>query len=208
MSTGEPTVKSRRAQYSEATRQALIEAATGLFVERGFSGTALADVAAAAQVTRGAVYHHFADKRALFEAVLERLELHTIELVRERASAGRDPWDAAMRGLEACLDQCCDPVHGRVVWQEGPLALGWKRWRECELEYAYGLIEEFVSTLIDSGYLPPAAPLTTVTRLVFAMIGETGLALSEVADIEEKLRLRAEYEATIRRILEGLRAAP
>jgi AcrR family transcriptional regulator len=207
MSTGQPPVKSRRAQYSEATRQALVEAATGLFVERGFSGTALADVAAAAQVTRGAVYHHFADKRALFEAVLEHFELQMIERVRHRAGGGTDPWDASMRGLAAFLDQCTDPVYGRLVWQEGPIALGWKRWRECELEYGYGLTEEFVSLLIDSGHLVPA-PLTTLTRLMFAMIGETGLALSEVTDIAEQLRLREEYEATIRRILEGLRAAP
>jgi AcrR family transcriptional regulator len=207
MPTGEPSVKSRRAQYSEATRQALIEAATGLFVERGFSGTALADVAAAAQVTRGAVYHHFADKRALFEAVLERFELQMIQRVRDRAGTGTDPWDASLRGLAAFLDQCTDPVYGRLVWQEGPIALGWKRWRECELQYGYGLTEEFMSLLLDSGYLVPA-PLTTATRLVFAMIGETGLALSEVTDVGEQLRLRDEYEATIRRILEGMRAAP
>ena len=207
MSSGQRPVKSRRAQYSEATHEALIDAATTLFVERGFSGTALADVAAAAQVTRGAVYHHFTDKRALFEAVLERLELEVMARVRERASTGTDPWDAAMRGLTAFLDHCSDPVYGRLCWQEGPIALGWKRWRECEMEYGYGLTEEFVSFLINSGYLVPA-PLTTATRLVFAMIGETGLALSEVNDPVEKQRVRGEYEATIVRILEGLRVAP
>ena len=203
---GDP-VKSRREQYSEATRVALIDAATDLFVERGFSGTALADVAASAQVTRGAVYHHFTDKRALFEAVLERFELQAVARVRERASTGTDPWDAAMRGLAAFLDQCCDPVYGRLVWQEGPIALGWQRWRECEMEYGYGLTEQFVSTLMEYGVLAPA-PLPTATRLVFAMIGETGLALAEVADVGAKQALRAEYEAVIRRILEGLRVTP
>ncbi|HEX2176531.1 MAG TPA: TetR family transcriptional regulator, partial [Nocardioidaceae bacterium] len=69
-----PDVKSRREQYSEATRAALLEAATALFHERGFGGTALEDVAAAAQVTRGAVYHHFTNKRDLFEAVIDALE--------------------------------------------------------------------------------------------------------------------------------------
>ena len=207
MSSGRCPIKSRRAQYSEATREALIDAAAALFFERGYSRTALADVAAAAQVTRGAVYHHFTDKGALFEAVLERLELEVMGRVRAQASTGTDPWDAAVRGLAAFLDQCSDPVYGRLVWQEGPIALGWRRWRECEMEYGYGLTEEFVSSLSDSGYLVPA-PLTTATRLVFAMIGETGLALSEVDDLDEKRRLRGEYEATIVRILEGLRVAP
>src|SRR5215471_5564610 len=67
-------VKSRREMYSEATRAALLEEATTLFAERGYSGTSLEDVASASQVTRGAVYHHFASKQALFEAVLELQE--------------------------------------------------------------------------------------------------------------------------------------
>lgn len=197
-------VKSRRAQYSEATREALIDAATTAFTERGFGGTALADVAAQAQVTRGAVYHHFVDKRALFEAVLERFEVGAVERVREQARTGTDPWDAAMRGLAAFLDQCCEPVYGRLVWQEGPIALGWQRWRECEMEYGYGLTEQFVRSLLDAGELPPA-PVTTVTRLIFGLIGETGLALSEVSDMDAKWALRDECEAVLRRILEGLR---
>ena len=199
-------MKTRRELYSEATREALIEAATGLFVERGFSGTALADVASAAQVTGGAVYHHFADKRALFEAVLERFELQAVHRIRERASTATDPWEAAWRGLEAFLDQCCDPVYGRLVWQEGPVALGWQRWRECEMEYGYGLTEDFVAALISSGMLEPV-PLTTTTRLMFALIGEAGLALAEVSDPEDKQALREEYQAVIRRVLEGLRVS-
>jgi len=203
---GDP-VKSRREQYSDATREALIEAATAMFVQAGFFATALADVAASAQVTRGAVYHHFADKRALFEAVLERLERQALDRVRRQASTGADAWDASMKGLAAFLDQCCDPVYGRLVWREGPIALGWQRWRECELEYAYGLTEQFVSALMQAGDLPKL-PLTTTTRLVFALIGEAGLALSEVSDPDGKQALREEYEAAIRRILEGLRVAP
>jgi AcrR family transcriptional regulator len=64
-------VKSRREMYSEATRAALLDEATALFAERGYAGTSLEDVASASQVTRGAVYHHFASKQALFEAVLQ-----------------------------------------------------------------------------------------------------------------------------------------
>lgn len=102
------------------------------------AGTALADVAPAAQVTRGAVYHHFGDKRDLYEAVLDRLEDASMAQVRTVAAQGTDPWDAATIGLGAFLDVCSDPVYGRLVWQEGPLALGWQRWRKWEMEYGYG----------------------------------------------------------------------
>lgn len=197
-------VKPRRAQYSEATKLALVDAAQRLFFERGFAGTALADVAAAAQVTRGAVYHHFEDKRALYEAVLDRLEEASMARIAAAATQGADPWDAAVKGLGAFFDVCCDPVHSRLVWQEGPLALGWQRWRQCEMEYGYGLTEQFVAVLMTAGYLEKT-PLSTTARLIFAMIGEAGLAISEVEGAEPKRSLRDEFEALLLKILEGQR---
>ena len=114
-----PEVKSRRELYSEATRAALLDEATTLFAERGYAGTSLEDVASASQVTRGAVYHHFASKQALFEAVLDLQEERATTEILAAATAA-DPWDAAMLALDAFLTQCCDPVYGRLVWLEGP----------------------------------------------------------------------------------------
>ena len=99
-----PVVKSRREQYSEATRNALLEAATALFFERGFGRTALEDVAAAAQVTRGAVYHHFTNKQQLFEAVLDSLESQAKQRVTAATAGVADPWESAMAGLDAFLE--------------------------------------------------------------------------------------------------------
>jgi Transcriptional regulator len=119
-----PSVKSRREQYSDATREALLETATEMFGSRGFGGTSLDDIATATRVTRGAVYHHFASKQAVFEEVLESLEMRMVQRVTEAAAREPHPWDAAMAGLEAFLDHCCDPIYGRLCWQEGPVALG------------------------------------------------------------------------------------
>src|SRR5439155_687263 len=140
-------VRSRRELYSEATRAALLEEATRLFGTRGYAGTSLEDVAAASQVTRGAVYHHFDGKQALFEAVLDAQETRAIARITAAATAA-DPLEAARQALDAFLDQCCDPVYGRLVWLEGPTALGWHRWRECEQKYAYGLVERFTTALV------------------------------------------------------------
>src|SRR5579864_6983233 len=109
-----PVVKSRREMYSEATRAALLDEATTLFAERGYAGTSLEEIASASQVTRGAVYHHFASKQALFEAVLSTQETRAIAEIMAAATAD-DPWDAATLALDAYLDQCCDPVYGRLV---------------------------------------------------------------------------------------------
>jgi AcrR family transcriptional regulator len=195
-------VKSRREAYSEATRAALLEQATRLFAERGYSATSLEHVASATQVTRGAVYHHFDGKQALFEAVLDAQEKRAIEEIAAAATAS-DPWDAAMLALDAFLDKCCDPTYGRLVWQEGPTALGWHRWRECEEKYAYGLVERFVHALIDAGYIEGRAVESTV-RFSFWILGGAGLTLADATD-EDKPRIREEWSYLIRRTLNALR---
>ena len=188
--------------YSEATRAALLEEATTLFAERGYARTSLEDVASASQVTRGAVYHHFASKQALFEAVLAGQEGRATAVI-EAAATAADPWDAAMLALDAFLQQCCDPVYGRLVWLEGPTALGWHRWRECEQKYAYGLVEKFIHGLIDTGYLERRA-VESLVRFSFWILGGAGLTLAEAAEADRP-RLCDEWGYLIRRTLGALR---
>src|SRR6201996_4616456 len=168
-------VRSRRELYSEATRAALLEEATRLFGTRGYAATSLGDVAAASQVTRGAVYHHFDGKQALFEAVLDGQETRAIARITAAATAA-DPLEAARQGLHAVLHQCCAPIYGRLVWLEGPAALGWHRWRECEQKYAFGLVERFITALVDAGYLPDRA-VGSLVRFSLWMLGGAGVAL-------------------------------
>jgi AcrR family transcriptional regulator len=195
-------VKSRRELYSEATRAALLDEATALFAGRGYAGTSLEDVASASRVTRGAVYHHFASKQALFEAVLELQEARATEAILA-AAAAPDPWDAAILALDAYLRQCCDPTYGRLVWLEGPAALGWPRWRECERNYAYGLVERFIRDLIDGGYLADRAA-DTLVQFSFWMLGGAGLAVAE-APPEDKTRVRDEWRHLIGEAIGALR---
>jgi len=195
-------VKSRREMYSEATRTALLDEATALFAERGYSGTSLEDVASASQVTRGAVYHHFASKQALFEAVLAGQESRAITRITAAATAV-DPWEAATQALDAYLDQCCDPVYGRLVWLEGPAALGWHRWRECEKQHSYGLVEQFIRDLVEGGYVDGRA-FDSLVQFSFWMLGGAGLAVAEAAP-EDKLRVRDEWRYLIGQSISSLR---
>ncbi|MFD1935620.1 MULTISPECIES: TetR/AcrR family transcriptional regulator [Nonomuraea] len=199
------SVKRRREQYAEATRSALLEAARRRFAEHGFAGTALEDVAADIQASRGAVYHHFANKTALFEAVVEALETDMIHQVIESSAQAADPWQAAMAATERFLDHCCEPDYGRVVWQEAPIAMGWRRWKECEEKYAYGLIEHLVRALVDSGDLPPL-PVEPMTRITFHILGAAGMALAEAPEADKR-RVRDEYSQAIRQLLSGVRMA-
>lgn len=195
-------VKSRREQYSEATRAALLAAAARRFAEHGFAATALEDVAGDIQATRGAVYHHFANKTALFRAVYEDSEKAMLKRVEQAAASyPDDPGAAADAALAMFLECCCEPVYGRLVWQEAPVALGWREWKDSEERHAFGMIEQTVRTLIEVGKLPPL-PVTTTARTVFHLLGSAGidLALTPEAD---KARVKDEYLQVLRYMLGG-----
>lgn len=196
------TIKSRREEYSEATRAALLESATSLFAEHGYVQTSLDDVARLTRLTRGAVYHHFNGKQALFEAVVELQEDAMTAAVTAAATTAPDAWHAAMAGLDAFLDFCADPVYSRLVMQEGPVALGWQKWKELEEKHAYGLTESFIKLLIEAGEVEKV-PMPTATQIVFGLLYGACRALVE-APPEEKVRVRAECGLILRRILDGL----
>jgi AcrR family transcriptional regulator len=148
------------------------------------------------------VYHHFAGKQALFEAVLDAQELRADAEIAASAVAA-DPWQAAMQALDAFLAKCCEPGYGRLVWLEGPTALGWHRWREFEEKHAFGLVDGFVRALVSAGYLDAEATDSTV-RFAFWMLGGAGLALAE-APPADKARVRDEWARLLRRAIGGLR---
>ncbi len=92
---GPATARRTQAERSEATRDALIEAARELFAEHGYAGVGTEEIVRAAGVTRGALYHHFEGKRELFEAVYERIEAELTERIATgspSAPAGNRPW--------------------------------------------------------------------------------------------------------------------
>src|SRR3569623_3560779 len=90
---------SRRAQYSASTRRALVGVAERLFTEHGYAGTSLDAIVAGADVTKGALYHHFSGKQALFEAVFERVETDAARAIQKALKGPRAPWEKAIAGL-------------------------------------------------------------------------------------------------------------
>src|SRR6476646_3976924 len=126
-SESRPTSK---AAQSEATRAKLLAAARDLFGTRGFAAVGTEEVVRAAGVTRGALYHQFADKRELFEAVFEQLEQEIILVAEGRMSEHPDDLLAAFRA--ACrgwLEVCLEPEIERIVLLDAPAVLGWETWR-------------------------------------------------------------------------------
>ena len=196
-------LKSRREEYSAATRQALIESATALFAERGYGRTSLDDIAAGARVTKGALYGHFESKQALFRAVVEELEAAATEEVRQAAAATSTPWEGALAGIEAFLRVCCNTAYSNVVMREGPVALSLAEWHAAEEVHSYGLVAAMVHGLIEAGEVDPL-PLETTARIFHAMFGAAAMLLAGAAPSDQPQAL-ADVRTVILRLMEGMR---
>src|SRR3954451_3302010 len=129
---------SRRAEYSASTRRALVDVAEQLFTEQGYAATSLDAIVAAADVTKGALYHHYSGKQALFEAVFEATEEAAVQHITREIRKVKDPWERATVGVRAFMEVCQQPRFRRIVMQEGPVALGFDRFREADERNTYG----------------------------------------------------------------------
>jgi AcrR family transcriptional regulator len=192
---------SRRQQYSASTKRALVEVATQLFTEQGYAGTSLDAIVAGAQVTKGALYHHFSGKQALFEAVFEKVEADASNRIGRRIRTTKDPWEKAVLGLREFLDVVQQAEYSRIVIQEGPVVLGYERYREQEERSTFGIVQEIVSAVLDTYDLEPSM-VETFSRVFFGAMSAAGAAVSSAQDTR---RASAEVEAAIAFILAGLR---
>src|ERR671930_2070851 len=147
--------RSKHAERSEATRAALIAAARPLFAARGFAGVGTEEIVRAAGVTRGALYHQFADKRELFAAVFEELEGELAQRTGAAAVASGtdDPLVALRLGSDAWLEACTEPEVQRIVLLDGPAVLGSARARDIGLRHSLGQVEAVLRAAIDAGQL-------------------------------------------------------
>ena len=196
-------VKSRREEAVDATRAALLESALAQFTEKGFAATSLDDVVREARVTKGALYHHFkGGKLALFEAVFTEVDLRLAERVAAAIPPDAGPWELVEAGLDGYLSACSDPVVRRIMFQEGPVALGWERWRELDGCSCRELLDAGIQGLLDAGEIRPQ-PKELLARLLFTTLGEAGMSVAE-ADDEE--RARREAKELLLGLLDGLRA--
>ncbi|MGN6635350.1 MAG: TetR/AcrR family transcriptional regulator [Oryzihumus sp.] len=192
---------SRRQEYSATTRKALIDVATALFSEQGYAGTSLDEIVAGARVTKGALYHHFSGKQALFESVFEKVEERAAKDIHRAVRDNRDPWLKALGGLRAFLEVLQEPSYRRVVVLDGPAVLGYERYREQEERTTFGIVQEIVSSVL-SGYDLEPSMVETFSRVFFGAMSAAGAAVSSADDTR---RASEEVEAAIAYILAGLR---
>jgi AcrR family transcriptional regulator len=198
--TGTENVGRREAE-ARATREALIEAALELFTQKGYAGVGTEEIVARANVTRGALYHHFADKRDLFRAVVEKVEGDLVEGIAAKMAGTDDPWQLMMAGMRAFLDACDEPAVKQINLTDAPAVLGWEEWREIDNRHGLGLTRAALQGAVDAGVLRPIA-VEPMAHLLVAALSESAFV---IAHAEKPRKARAEVEAALVQLVEGLR---
>jgi AcrR family transcriptional regulator len=195
---------SRRAQYSASTRRALVDVAEQLFTEHGYAGTSLDAIVAGADVTKGALYHHYSGKQALFEAVFEKVESAGADEIQRALRGHDDPWEKAIAGLRAFLAVVRQPSYSRIVVQDGPSVLGHERFREQEERSTFAYVLDIVRAVLNAGdWKVDEALEHTFARIFFGAMSSAGTNVSTSDDADTEAE---RVELAIGFILSGLRA--
>ncbi len=195
---------SRRAQYSASTKRALVDQAAKLFTQQGYAATSLDAIVGSARVTKGALYHHFSGKQAVFEAVFEKLESDAASRILKALKGSRDPWEKALIGLRSFLEIVQDPGYQRVVIQEGPAVLGHERSREQQDRSSFGIVQDMVRSVFEtSTYELSDELLDTFSRIFVGAMSAAGETVSTATDPKAAV---AQVETAFGFILAGLRS--
>jgi AcrR family transcriptional regulator len=196
----DPQARSRMAERSEETREALIAAARALFAKRGFAAVGTEEIVRAARMTRGALYHHFANKEDLFRAVYEQVERELVEEIARDALTASDPLAALRSGARAFLDACEDPAVQRIALIDAPSVLGWEQWREIGLRYGLGLVQQTLGAAMEAGLIE-RQPVRPLAHLLLGSLDEAAMLVARADDDGETKREVAE---ALERYLEAL----
>jgi AcrR family transcriptional regulator len=190
------TKRRSNSERSSATQAALIAAAREAFVARGYANTSTPDLVEAAGVTRGALYHHFADKQAMFRAVVDAESAAVAAEVKAGAGDG-SPIAALLLGGEAYLAAMAVPGRTRLLLIEAPAVLGRAEADAIDARHGVGALRDGLQAAVDSGAISPI-PIDSAAKLLGAAFDRAALEIAHGGD-------RGECLAVLRALIEGLR---
>ncbi len=190
-----------KAEKHAATRTALLATARALFAAKGYAATGTEEVVAQAEVTRGALYYHFADKQALFAAVVEQVAQEVLAAIEVAAAKAKSPLDGLLRGSQAFIAACLEPGARQIYLIDAPSVIGWQRWREIDARHGMGSLRMGVEAALAD--LPRGQKLSA-EALTYLLSGAMNEAVLWLADAEDEAAARKAAEAALTRILELL----
>jgi AcrR family transcriptional regulator len=192
-----------RSEHVEATRRAVLAAARAAFGQKGYAQTSVDEIAAAARVTKGAVYHHFAGKEALFRAVYSEVEAEAQARTAAAVDPQGSPVDQIVAGVNAYLDVALDQEIQRITLVDGPAVLGLEPEGPAEQQAGYVALRFYIATAMAHGQLADLDP-GVVAHLVGGLSLLGGLLIARATDPEAT---RAALGPALDALLRGLAPA-
>lgn len=141
----------KKVERGQDTRLRMVSVATTLFGELGYESTSVEAVLRDSGVSRGALYHHFASKESLFEAVLEAVEAELAAATLKASRGIADPVEALHAGFDTFLALAQTGRVRQIVLMDAPAALGWQKWREIEARHGFGLLKAALLAMAERG---------------------------------------------------------
>jgi len=194
-------IMAKQAERREATRAAIIAAATELFGRDGFAATSIDQIAGAADVAKGAVYHHFPAKEAVFAAVFDAACGEVAARVQAAAREVADPLAAIVVGTRTYFRLCSRGPVGQIVLRDGPAVLGWQRWREVDSRHFGAAFPKALEAAVAAGLIEPQ-PIEPMANLLLGAVTEA--AVATVAS-DTPAKTAQIYVDALERLLAGLR---
>jgi len=191
----------KQAERRAATTEAILKAGRRLFGEQGFAATTMDDIAKAARVAKGAVYHHFATKETVFEAVFDQVSRDLVLEIDRAARTERDVLAAMVTGTQHYFAACAKGDTCQIILRDGPAVLGWERWREIGARHFGGKIPRALATAMDAGLIA-RQPVEPLARLLLGAVTEAAVACAGRSDV---LKAGGEYSRAFKSLLEALR---
>jgi AcrR family transcriptional regulator len=171
-------MSNRRAKKASETRAAILSAARQRFTDEGFEAS-LSSIVDDAGITKGALFHHFENKQALYHEVWRDLQAEMNRDIQQVAAEHRsedDPYAAILGGCRRFLEWSSRPDYQRIVLVEGRAALG-DDWYEADFDISQKSVRDSVQYLVERGIVAPENASTAAVVIQGAMNG-AGVALS------------------------------
>lgn len=191
----------RNKEETAITIQTLIEVARTHFTERGYADAALEEIVQEAGLTRGALYHHFGNKKGLFQAVLDTVQKEVAERVETQAATSADVWEQLILGCRAFITAAVEPRNKRIMLLDGPAVLGWEEWRRMDEQNSMRLLRAQLQFMQQQGELRQVA-VDALTHMLSGAMNEAALWIAQAAQEEQAYE---ESMSVISMLLEGLR---
>ena len=185
-----------QADRREETRRALIGAARALFAEKGYAETGTPEIVKAAAVTRGALYHHFADKADLMRTVVRQEAEAVAKEINQDTNENQPPLEAFMAGARAYFTAMAVPGRARIMLLEGPAVLGLTEMAQIDRQTGGATLVEGLSFAQKHGALADV-PIEALASLMSAAFDRAALALAQGAPSKD-------YEDAMKALLKGL----